>query len=316
MNSIETLDMATLGDQNVVELTHGLHRNQIMKRIVGPLLTDIMQPIYSEEFSPEEVGSIPAARGVEAIQKNFVPAVAALLMERVDQTMEGGLGDDGKSRFKQFAELDYARGSELFFARGMPKKTLQEGVYGGVAVPLVVASHIYQLEGFDRRVDNFIPEIFTTIMEREIFDSILQHLTKGPNYFLEEQATDPDMFSSHLFKFCNPHPTNPTTTQDTEPLQIEDAYEVRDGEVVGLSDTYHLSASLRRNFLKRNNNWVPRGYKAMVSSGCPVGHEFERAGQKQEALIRIAKNFLIAALKVSFQKQVQSTTCNPEGAAA
>lgn len=324
MNSFEPIELKSLESRDVATEAADLERSSVMRRLAGPLITNAMQTVFRPEFSQEESTAIRSVYGIGVIQDDFAPSLIRLLKARISAVVEERPGQGKKSSTDQLHELYRAR-PDLFFNFGI-KGVLEEGMESSVIVPLTIASQIYRLESRDDNTFDFDGDAVLEIMSRPDFDKILQHLTQGPNGFLEGKATEPDLRSENFFELFSDPPTTDPGMQGREHLSIEAAYIVEDGRVTGLSGLYHLAALRRIRYIKQraaenleedkdDTGAISKaGYQgALSSSGCPVRHRFVRDGQEQPPLTLTAKDCVAAALKIGMQKFAEGIEAGKSG---
>lgn len=270
---------------NLVEQAVDLDRAQIMKQVVGPPMTEFLRPLYEEPLSQEELARLPNLGSVGNL-RTFNLVVRNVLNRRLQQQLE--LTEDGGFGGQLITLAEIHKGT--FFYHTVDS-IIGEGMETGVYTTLTVAWQIYSLENNLRRVSDEDPidfAKFIEVMQRPEFDKILFSLTKGPNGFLGEKATNFEVNDNLLFEFYES-----CRFRAERPLRIKDAYKLEDDRVVGLSDAYHLAAADKRKRVGER-----------PSSGCPVRHRFEdENGDKQESLIITAKNFLIGAIEAVAERQ-------------
>lgn len=261
-------------------------RGEAMKRVVGPLMTQFLKPFYETPLSSEE----EQKTGLKAEFQYYLGDLddTAVALERI--LLNRFQSEKGEALQNLIDSLLQSRKDLFYYVDA--ERVVQEGFVTGIVVPLTIASHIYRIER--NHLGEFastIPldlEYFIGIMQRPEFDEMLLKLTKGPNGFLGSSSTTPSLDGKGMFEF------------KIRGLNFEDAYKIRDGKVVGLSNAYHEIANARRTALRNEEN-------LSYSSGCPVRHRFEdEDGKKQDSLIVTAKNFLIRALEVKVGQQKQA----------
>ncbi|HYF96416.1 MAG TPA: hypothetical protein VD947_00055 [Patescibacteria group bacterium] len=281
-------DFALAGavETSLADQAEGKSRAEIMKQVVGPAFTEFLQTVYTQPLTDDEHRRLSPREdepwdGLDNLRR-FNLIIENILESRVFKPPTNAFFRDAV--FEN--NLSYLRGqqSDIFFHQ-LPNGIIKEGLESGVVIPLTVASHIYRIEQGGLEHIDFAK--FVEIMERPEFDEILLTLTKGPNGFLGSASTELLRHGLSMFDFSIP--------VSDSPLKTYDAYRVKEGKVVGLSDQYHLSANDRRRRL-----FYPfkPGQKDRSSSGCPVRHSFEDAGgEKQTPLIITAKQFIVEAIK-------------------
>lgn len=272
---------------NLVEQAVDLDRSKIMKQVVGPPMTEFLQPIYREPLSEEELARLPELDSIADL-RTFNLVTRNILDFRMMRQLGGSAKDEGfGAQLRNLAEI---RKGTFFYhtADGI----IDEGIESGVYTPLTIAWQIYFIENNIRRVRDEGPidfAQFIEIMQRPEFDKILSSLTRGPNGFLGEKATSFEPHNEVMFEFYESR----YDYRSEKTLKVKDSYKVVEGKVVGLSDAFYLAASRKR-----------RQVGDKPSSGCPVRHSFENeAGEKQEPLIITAKNFLVKTIETIIECQ-------------
>jgi hypothetical protein len=287
-----------------VEQAEGLERGEVMRQVVGPALTEFMRPIYNPVVEPSEVIKLPRIGRVIDLPD---------FGDKVKDLLELRLMDHTQSKpdeFKSIKALNTAR-PELFFYEDT-REVFDESIASGIAIPLTIATHIYNIE--HGNVPNGKDDIrhlpiaatkvgysdLTEIMSRDGFARILQRLTKGPNGFLGHTAADTQtLLGARFYGFMKPRDRK---------LRYYDVYRLEDGKVVDLSDEFHIAAEAMRKFLRARYDEDEPLHETISSSGCPVRHRFEDrdTGELQESLVVSSSKFLVAALEARSPKEEEA----------
>jgi hypothetical protein len=283
----------TLQDQlPLANQAFGLERAEVMKMVVGPVLTSLLQPVYEVDDTVAEHACNYARMNTLGDAVDFVTFLRDNLLNKLSSHLY-----KNREIEDEIDELGRLRPDLFFFntARGI----IQEGVITGIATPFQVATHIERLErgvggqsGSDD--DVFYQKETLEILKRESVGKILGRLTKGPNGFLggESSSIVSNLLYGPFFDFSD---------YSNARFKIEDAYKIEDGKVVDLSDAYSLIANRQRQKIEKDYANPDRvgPYQGANSSGCPVRHRFrDETGELQDSLITTGKNFLIAAIEL------------------
>lgn len=302
--------MVTVVAPDLVERAGGLGRAAAMREVVGPVLTSFLQPVYTAEISSAEVQALPAIAQISDVEEFSLRLYKDVLMPRFyevikeNQDVYSALGTLDRQRRDLFTD-------DLSGVVGDVEDVLRDGIGTNIDAPLRLAAWIYRLEAskedliLDRDRTRISAESLAGIMGRPGFDEILLRLTKGPNGFLVgSQDDDPlgPIMHDQFFSFEKP---------GSEPLTFKDAFELKDNDVIRLSDDYHIAALKKRKEIVEEfqENWEERQrynaeHQYAESSGCPVRHTFEtETGERQEPLVITAKQFLVSALRSIAQRQ-------------
>jgi hypothetical protein len=178
---------------------------------------------------------------------------------------------------------------------------IRDGVLSGLVIPFTVAVSILRVEDetlptSDEKFaqEPFDYEAIVEILNRDNFDDMAQHLTKGPFGFLGGSSSVPKIGANTFFKFKD---------RTGRPLSVWSTYKLHAGEVVGFSSAYHLAALDRRAELKKEYEATgeSKGSHARIdSSGCLMRHKFtDDVGEVQESIVNTEKEFLLFALALS-----------------
>jgi hypothetical protein len=279
----------------LVELAGDRPRSEVMKEVVGPVLTTLLEPVYQVNDLVQQ------ARNNNPLQ-NFEKAT-----EYVD-SLVGALDTNLRHRrhdeedigpiYEQIEQL--IRNRRDLFYYGTAGQVLHEGLATSLVTPFVAAKQIYRqesgIEPEDFAWDTKFPRgAMIKILMRETTAKIIHRLTKGPNGFLGDTSINAFMgMYDRFFEFR--HPTSGGK------LRIADAFELKDGEVIGLSGLYSLSAQQKRDRItKESIEAIKRSspHQAHISSGCPMSRQYaDEAGKPQNSLINAGKEFLVTALEL------------------
>lgn len=281
----------------LVEQAEGMDRPEVMRKVVGPALTEFFRPLY-DDLTPEEAAGLPDIKKFSRIE------LFATTLDNLIFTRFTALKSDNQMAYSALDRLGEVR-LDLFHYQNI-NSVLTEALLSGIVAPLTLARSIYAVENFDRGTSR--EEIKTSelsaadlleVMQREEFDRMLASLTKGPNGFLGSSSSAIQAIGKSFFDFEG---------SSVDLLSIWDAFKVKDGKVVGFSDDYHLAAQAKRRqigdrYSDAASRFSPK-HDFANSSGCPVRHRFEdETGEKQESLVITAKNFLLQALEASNQQK-------------
>jgi hypothetical protein len=271
----------------VVAQTADMSRADIMKKLVGPQFADLMSPVYAEPFSQAETNRIDAPVFNRDLNK-FSGTVMRIVTERAEST------ENYHEVARSIERLTQAKQSLLFHYNF--SRLLEEAVTSGVVIPLYTGMQIYKHEAgkidyYQTLGERFDPDGLVQLMSRPSFDTILHHLTKGPNGFLGGGSLDPTgrtMFCPDFFDFKK---------ENGRPLLACEAFEVKAGAVTSLSDKYHTAANQRRLDIAENTSEIfeDTSHAIADSSGCPVRHRFN----DRPSLISLANRFVVAAIEAS-----------------
>jgi hypothetical protein len=267
------------------------------------MLDTMFEPLYTPEFSDAEremLASLPYLRPTETTfgkLRQFGTATVNILYTRLHSEAY-----DHPVHYAAMRALMTKR-RDLFFHRE-DTEMYKEALETGIVVPLALASYVYRRESnessFSGPISNDIIDISSLleIMTSDSCDKMLLHLTKGPNGFLGEASLG-SLKSDDFFAFQKEQ------HEESRALSYSDAFKVEDGRVVGLSDKYFLAAQKKRQSLFRNTNARLDRHRGTDSSGCPVRHGFEdETGEHREPLVIVAKNFVVAAMKVASESSM------------
>jgi len=283
---------------------HSFERKDVMKQIVGPILTDFLRPLYEQEITDEEARCFLNRSSIMyPYLWSFSGAAWDVMNYRVSESLAKDenielLQSMNRASLPPIAYYDLSPGAthamQSLFYYPKVKRVIDEGTRSGVVVPVNVAKQILNIERPDnkdkeefRRFSIEETEAVQSVLRRKETEKILITLTKGPNGFLGTDSTMiPERGATNFFKFG---------------IEYKDAYKIQSGRVVGLSDEYHIAAEEEREQLR---NAGDRG--SLSTSGCPVRHRFEdEKDEKQEPLVITAKNFAVRALEVAKEQSQQ-----------
>lgn len=311
--SVVVAEVPSGEETTLLAQAEGLGRSDVMKKVVGPALTKLLQPLFEEGLSQDELARLTVVRNF-AEMEDFMKDVR--FMGHIKA--EALTGATVKTQLYDELEGLQDKRPDLFYYPNL-EGVIRDAVSSGIVTPFTLASQIYIAENFDSEIskaDIMKSEIsvdaILEVLRRPEFDTMLLKLTKGPNGFLGTRSSLPDISKKHFFSFYDPDkcPEWKGHEEDlgfAEWLTPWNAFKFEEGKVVGLSDQYHLAANLKRKEMEWQwrRNLMSRGrYEFTNSSGCPVRHRFEdETGEKQESLVITAKNFVIDALEVARTQQ-------------
>jgi len=280
------------GHERLIAEAEGLNRASVMKDLFGGALSRFLRPIYEPVLQHGE--SIPERIATYGDVHDFIYQTVDLLDNRI--TARTDKEDD---LYDEIAELVKNR-EDLFYFEST-RDMIRDGALSGLVVPFTIAANIFRVEHetsppLDEQFaqEPFDYESIIEILNRDSFDGMLQHLTKGPFGFLGASSSVPKICQSTLFDFKD---------KSGQPLSIWSAYQLHGGRVASFSSLYHLAALRRRDYLKQEYEAAgeSKGSHARTdSSGCPMRYEFtDDMGEKQKPIVTIEKEFLLFALALS-----------------
>jgi len=289
---------------------HGDDRGDYMKHVAGPAITRLLKPIYEGPLDETETHSM---RFSARILELDVLALSAISLLRQRLAAKNEADDSG------FKLVDLAvRQRQAWFFQESTRRVVDEGLETSVVTPLIVGHHIFALERA-AEMDQSSPGVIESfrddgtymtrskryslqrvagqpvkdfedlieITERDNYKDIVLRLAKGPNEFLGSMSNSTHaMFQNVFFKFALP-------SNSQSLMYFWDAYQMKDGKVVGLTKEYYERANIRREVMTRDIG-------SRSSSGCPVRHKNGQIeGETDSPLIVSAIGYVANCLRAA-----------------
>ena len=288
---------------DLVHRARGLDRRSIMRHVVGPALTGLLNPVYANRLQEFEVQQLPQIHSMGSLE-GFSRILSDIADARIENIPCSPAGRTNLEEIKKVTDSN----KSLFFNQD-PILLLREGSTTGLTVPLNLSFQIDVLENMvadygasylendfdvEAEIMQVDPQRLVEIMERPMFNKIILKLCKGPNGFLGSANYYPTQ-GGVFFHFEDPE-------KEGVALVNARAFQIVGGEVVGLSKLYELSAQDKRKRIRQRAHKYQKIIKdhTLSTSGCPVRQSYETlegTGEAIEPLVITVKNFVVDGLR-------------------